>query len=242
MKAGDVNAARPSTQDSWYSTPLSDPNAALWASITPPANPSLRTWLNKRLANLSLDVLAQRLQRALPGVFASNASAQRGVLGAVAALGAGVGLVGYVALGSPGADEHSAGLAAASATGMGVRAGTTLGSDDVNAPRAAAAPARVGEVLADSPTTTLASTAKPGTEQVVQTLQADQAQADQARADQASAGDPLQPGAATDEPRSVTAKSKAKAKRAAAKRKAKQRATLKRAANKPRRQAAFKFN
>jgi len=52
----------------------------------------------------------------------------------------------------------------------------------------------------------------------------------------------LQPGAATDEPRSVTAKSKAKAKRAAAKRKAKQRATLKRAANKPRRQAAFKFN
>jgi hypothetical protein len=92
MKAGDVSAVRTSSRETWLSTPLSDPNAALWASITPPANPTLGTVIRRRAAAFSFDMLAHRLHRRFPQTFASRASARVGILGGVLALLTGVGL------------------------------------------------------------------------------------------------------------------------------------------------------
>jgi hypothetical protein len=100
MKAGDVSAVRTSSRETWLSTPLSDPNAALWASITPPANPTLALEIRRRAAPYSFDMLAHRLYRRFPDTFASRGSARVGILGAVLAFVAGLGALGYLELGS----------------------------------------------------------------------------------------------------------------------------------------------
>jgi hypothetical protein len=98
MKAGEQRAGRTASQETWQSAPLTDNNAALWASITPPADPSLQTLIRRRIEALSLDLLAQRLWLRFPGYFSSRATAQRSILGAAFALGAGLGLAGYLAV------------------------------------------------------------------------------------------------------------------------------------------------
>jgi hypothetical protein len=98
MKAGDERAARTASQESWHSAPLTDPNAALWASITPPAHGSLQTLIRRRVASLSVDLLAQRLWLRFPGFFSSRTTAQRSILGAAFALGAGLGVAGFLAM------------------------------------------------------------------------------------------------------------------------------------------------
>jgi hypothetical protein len=97
MKAGDVSGVRTSSQETWLSTPLSDPNAALWASITPPANPTLTMLVRRRAAAFSFDLLAQRLHLRFPETFASRATARLGMLGALLTVALGVGLLGYLA-------------------------------------------------------------------------------------------------------------------------------------------------
>ncbi len=84
----------------WLSAPLSDPNAALWASITPPANRDIPTLVRRRAAAYSLDVLAQRLHLRFPGYFSSRSTARTGILGAAMAFGAAVGVIGFLALGA----------------------------------------------------------------------------------------------------------------------------------------------
>jgi hypothetical protein len=115
MKAGDERAARTASQESWHSAPLTDPNAALWASITPPANASLQTLIRRRMASLSVDLLAQRLWLQFPGFFSSRATAQRSILGAAFALGAGLGVAGFLAMSALTADPANATANAVSA-------------------------------------------------------------------------------------------------------------------------------
>jgi hypothetical protein len=80
---------------------LSDPNAALWASITPPANPTLKMLVRRRAAAFSFDLLAHRLHLRFPETFASRATARLGILGVVLAVSAGVAMLGYLSLTSP---------------------------------------------------------------------------------------------------------------------------------------------
>ena len=100
MKAGDVSGGRSSSRETWLSSPLSDPNAALWASITPPANRDIPTLVRRRVAGYSLDSLAHRLHLRLPAYFSSRSTARTGILGAAMALGATVGVIGLLALGA----------------------------------------------------------------------------------------------------------------------------------------------
>jgi len=99
MKAGDVSGGQTSSRESWLSAPLSDPNAALWASITPPANPDLATIVRRRAAAFSLDLLAQRLYLGFPAFFSSRSTARTAILAATVAFGAALGTAGYLALG-----------------------------------------------------------------------------------------------------------------------------------------------
>jgi hypothetical protein len=100
MKAGDVSGGRSSSRETWLSAPLSDPNAALWASISPPANRDIPTLVRRRAAAFSLELLAHRLHLRLPALFSSRASARTGILGAAMAFGASVGVIGFLALGA----------------------------------------------------------------------------------------------------------------------------------------------
>jgi len=94
MNPGDVNASSP--PPGRY-VPYDDPNAALWASITPPSDPPLSTKVQRRVAAFSPDMLAHRLRLALPGIFPSHAIAFYGVLVGAMTLGATVGLLGFAA-------------------------------------------------------------------------------------------------------------------------------------------------
>ena len=94
MNPGDVNASSP--PPGRY-VPYDDPNAALWASITPPSDPSLSTKVQRRVAAYSPDMLAHRLRLALPGIFPSHAIAFYAVLVGAMTLGATVGLLGFAA-------------------------------------------------------------------------------------------------------------------------------------------------
>lgn len=100
MNAGDVSGGRSSSRETWLSSPLSDPNAALWASITPPANRDIPTLVRRRVAGHSLDSLAHRLHLRFPAYFSSRSTARTGILGAAVAFGATVGVVGLLALGA----------------------------------------------------------------------------------------------------------------------------------------------
>jgi hypothetical protein len=105
MKSGDVSGVRTSSQESWLSTPLSDPNAALWASITPPANPTLETLIRRRARAFSLDLLAHRLHLRFPEYFSSRSRAFAAMVGSALTLSAGVGALGYFLLVEPNADS-----------------------------------------------------------------------------------------------------------------------------------------
>jgi hypothetical protein len=172
MNAPEEPAGRSVSQESWQAAPVTDPNAALWASITPPANPSLQTLVRRRIESFSLELLAQRLSLRYPSVFRSRVSAQNGILAGVVALGAGAGLLGYFAIGALLDDSDPA------------RVATGARSAQVTAerPAAAALPAataaavgaapRRGESLRASDTPTLAATAQTtSTEQAVQALE-----------------------------------------------------------------------
>lgn len=134
MKAGDVYAGHTSSRESWLSARLGDPNAALWASITPPANPNLATIVRRRAAAFSLDLLAQRLYLRFPAYLSSRATARSAILAATVALGAALGTAGYLALGPqrpPAATQVAASparaaQAPAAAPSVAVRAGETV--------------------------------------------------------------------------------------------------------------------
>jgi hypothetical protein len=180
MKAGEQRAGRTASQETWQSAPLTDNNAALWASITPPADPSLQTLIRRRVESLSVDLLAQRLWLRFPKYFSSRETAQRTVLGTAFALGAGLGLAGYLALTaltaepSPVADSDAApartakaqvsARASAPRTGAEVAGDGTRAADARASGRAGAAPAMTGAA-------TLAATVAPAEpEQAVQAL------------------------------------------------------------------------
>jgi hypothetical protein len=111
MNPGDVNAGSPSP--SRY-VPYDDPNAALWASITPPSDSTLSTQVRRRFAAFSPDMLAHRLRLALPGIFRSHATAFYAVLGGAMALGASAGLLGFAAADALTAESSAATAATAS--------------------------------------------------------------------------------------------------------------------------------
>jgi len=94
MNPRDVNAGPPSP--SGYA-PYDDPNAALWASITPAHDPTLSTKVRRRVGAFSPDVLAHRLRLAMPGIFPSHNIAFYAVLAGAMTLGATVGLLGFAA-------------------------------------------------------------------------------------------------------------------------------------------------
>jgi hypothetical protein len=134
MKAGDVYAGHTSSRESWLSARLGDPNAALWASITPPANPNLATIVRRRAAAFSLDLLAQRLYLRFPAYVSSRSTARTVILAATVALGAALGTAGYLAFGPQGpqavahgaASEASAAQAPTAAPSVAPRAGETV--------------------------------------------------------------------------------------------------------------------
>jgi len=248
MNAGDVKAGRTSSEE-WLTAPSADPNAALWASITPPPSPNLATLIRRRLAALSPDLLAQRLYTGFPQHFSSPLAASRAVLAGVTALGAGVGLAAYLVagawLGEPAETAASDTAQVSASATAGARTGVTTDMGDGAGPAVPEAgdPARSAQnALADAPAAALANgaaltnTAALEPEQLVQTLQ---------------------PSAADNERRQLTS-SKAKKRTHARKRlksrvkpRAKAAAALdmeapERSATppraRPRRQAAFKFN
>lgn len=92
MNPRDVNAGTPSP--SGY-TPYDDQNAALWASITPPSDPTLSTKVRRRVGAFSPDMLAHRLRLTFPGIFPSHNIAFYAVLAGAMTLGATVGLFGF---------------------------------------------------------------------------------------------------------------------------------------------------
>jgi hypothetical protein len=134
MKAGDVYAGHTSSRESWLSARLGDPNAALWASITPPANPNLATIVRRRAAAFSLDLLAQHLYLRFPAHLSSRSTARTVILAATVALGAALGTAGYLALGPErpqtvahgAASAASAAQAPAAAPSVAARAGETV--------------------------------------------------------------------------------------------------------------------
>lgn len=159
MNAGDVSGGQTSSRESWLSARLGDPNAALWASITPPANPDLATIVRRRAAAFSLDLLAQRLYLRFPATFAARSTARTAILAATVAFGAALGTAGYLALG-PEQPQAAAPTAASEARA----------ARETVAP---SAPVRTGEtvVAAPAPSPTLTATARAdATEQVVQPL------------------------------------------------------------------------
>jgi hypothetical protein len=168
MNAGDVSGVRTSSQETWLSTRLSDPNAALWASITPPANPTLTTIVRRRAAAFSLDLLAQRLHLRFPETFSSRSIARVGILGAAMAFAASVGFIGYRTLQPSDADSKSGYHQAAL-----VESAPTPGDDTAMLVRRGAAPltdtVRRGETVGEV-VLTQAATAQPVTEQVTTSL------------------------------------------------------------------------
>jgi hypothetical protein len=134
MKAGDVYAGHTSSRESWLSARLGDPNAALWASITPPANPNLATIVRRRAAAFSLDLLAQRLYLRFPAYVSSRSTARTAILAATVALGAALGTAGYLAFGPErpqavahgAASEASAAQAPTAAPSVAARGGETV--------------------------------------------------------------------------------------------------------------------
>lgn len=174
MKAGDGSAGQTSSRERWLSTPLSDPNAALWASITPPANPTLATVIRRRAAAWSLDPLAQRLHRRLPHHFSTRAMARRAILGVAAAFGAAVGAVVYLGAG-PAPLQSAPHLAAeaARAAPTTAPARSARGGDEAPAPEPG--PTRTGvtqlATAGASPAPTLTPTAsRDEPEQITQHL------------------------------------------------------------------------
>jgi hypothetical protein len=130
------------SRESWLSTPLSDPNAGLWASITPPANPDLATIIRRRAAAFSLDFLAYHLHRRFPTQFSSRATARTTIIAATVALGAAFGIVVYSAL-APAGDASPAASAADPALPDPAppNAPTRRGETELAAPTRAASPA-----------------------------------------------------------------------------------------------------
>ena len=112
MNPRDVNAGSPSP--SGY-VPYDDQNAALWASITPPSDPTLSTKVRRRVSAFSPDVLAHRLRLTFPGIFPSHNIAFSAVLAGAMTLGATVGLLGF-ALADVLKSESSAAAAAPSSS------------------------------------------------------------------------------------------------------------------------------
>ena len=123
MNPRDVNAgpAAPSYPSGY--APYDDPNAALWASITPPSDPTLSTKVRRRVGAFSPDVLAHRLRLALPGIFPSHNIAFYAVLAGAMTLGATVGLLGFAA--ADALNSESSVVAAASAAETRAEPGAT---------------------------------------------------------------------------------------------------------------------
>jgi hypothetical protein len=110
-----VNAGASPSRNALYSATVSDPNAALWASITPPSDSSLSTKVRRGVSAFSPDLLAHRLRLAFPGIFASHGMAFYAVLAGAMALGASVGLIGFAAADALRAQSSTSVAAASSA-------------------------------------------------------------------------------------------------------------------------------
>jgi hypothetical protein len=248
MNAGDVKAGRPSSEESWLTTPSTDPNAALWASITPPPSPTLTTTIRRRLATLAPDLLAQRLHLAFPQYFSSRVAAGRALLGAAAALGAGMGLVAYVVAGSVLGSAPEEANTAAARSGATVNTGVELAAAaDQAEPVIEPVPGNTAEprtAQAAQPDQAFANTAAMAPEQLVQALQPSDALEDQPRSagskvkKRAHAKKRVKSRAKPRASRSATLEAEALAPERGA---APQRAGAPQRA-KPRRQATFKFN
>lgn len=171
MNAGDVSRVSFSSQETWLSTRLSDPNAGLWASITPPANPTLKQIVRRRATAFSLDLLAQRLHLRFPETFSSRTTARFGILGAALAFGIGVGVLGYFTQPRAGDADSMAGRAQASV----VESAPTQAATSVERSASSSATGvRLGETSVDGAARPaapmLAATARPATEQVTASL------------------------------------------------------------------------
>jgi hypothetical protein len=170
MRAGHVPVVHTSSsQETWLSTPLTDPNARLWASISPPANPTITTVISRRAAGFSLDMLAYHLHRRFPETFSSRSSAGYGIVGASMVLGAWLGVLGYLMLASsnPLAPPHSAHSPASVVTQLvAARSASHPGAPTTSPAPASTGLVRLGETAVEQPVArrqapTLAATLPP---------------------------------------------------------------------------------
>lgn len=92
MQTGELSRGPASSRASWSTAnSLIDQNAALWASLRPPARPSWPVLVRQRVSELSLAAVGERLS-VLPRWFDSRQAAQRWLLSATAGILLGVGL------------------------------------------------------------------------------------------------------------------------------------------------------
>ncbi len=126
MNQLDENTPRSAPQQTWAAALLSDPNAALLASLTPAPERTLESLFRGRVSALSLEALAKGLHRGLPSQFRSRKAAERGILGAIVGVGVAIGALIYL-----GATSMSTRGAVASAPALSERMGSTLAGPEV---------------------------------------------------------------------------------------------------------------
>lgn len=104
MHPGEHPSGPASSHATWSAAnSLIDQNAALWASLRPPARPSWPVLVRQRVSELSLAAVGERLHVGLPRWFGTRQNAQRWLLSATAGivLGLGLGVAGRFSEGPP---------------------------------------------------------------------------------------------------------------------------------------------
>ena len=89
---GELPSGPASSHAAWSANSLSDQNAALWASLRPPARPSWPVLVRQRVSELSLGAVGERLHHGLPRWFGSRQTAQRWLLSATGGIVLGLAL------------------------------------------------------------------------------------------------------------------------------------------------------
>ena len=89
---GELPSGPASSHGAWSANSLIDQNAALWASLRPPARPSWPVLVRQRVSELSLVAVGERLHHGLPRWFGSRQTAQRWLLSATGGIALGLAL------------------------------------------------------------------------------------------------------------------------------------------------------
>lgn len=93
MHPGELPSGPASSHATWSAAnSLIDQNAALWASLRPPARPSWPVLVRQRVSELSLVAVREQLHVGLPRWFGTRPAAQRWLLSATIGIVLGLGL------------------------------------------------------------------------------------------------------------------------------------------------------